>query len=88
MTNSKLVIGVYTVASGIDPVRDESIELAMRLQEEGKEYYHSMWPGVGHSTGSFIFTPVIPETQTYLDSMTVYLRGILTYNKENEGGSK
>ena len=91
MTNSKLVIGVYIVASGIDPVRDESIELAMRLQEEGKEYYHSMWPGVGpsvgHSTGSFIFTPVIPETQTYLDSMTVYLRGVLTDNKENRGGS-
>jgi hypothetical protein len=39
-----------------------------------------------HSTGSFTFTPLIP--QTYLDSMTVYLRGILTYNKENEGGSK
>jgi hypothetical protein len=46
-----------------------------------------MWPGVGHSTGSFIFTPVIPETQTYLDSMTVYLRGVLTDNKENRGGS-
>jgi hypothetical protein len=39
-----------------------------------------------HSTGSLIFTPSTP--QTYLDSMTVYLRGILTYNKENEGGSK
>jgi hypothetical protein len=87
MTNSKLVIGVYIVASGIDTVRDESIEPAMRLQEEGKEYYHSMWPVVGHSTGSFIFTPVIPETQTYLDSMTFYLRGVLTDNKENRGGS-
>jgi acetyl esterase len=74
---------MYIVASGIDPVRDESIELAMRLQEEGQEYYLSMWPGVGHSTGSFIFTPVIPETQTYLDSMTVYLRGVLTDNKES-----
>jgi acetyl esterase len=74
---------VYIGASGIDPVRDESIELAMRLQEEGQEYYLSMWPGVGHSTGSFIFTPVIPETQTYLDSMTVYLRGVLADHKEN-----
>jgi acetyl esterase len=74
---------VYIVASGIDPVRDESIELAMRLEEEGQEHYLSVWPGVGHSTGSFIFTPVIPETQTYLDSMTVYLRGVLTDNKEN-----
>jgi hypothetical protein len=46
-----------------------------------------MWPVVGHSTGSFIFTPVIPETQTYLDSMTFYLRGVLTDNKENRGGS-
>jgi acetyl esterase/lipase len=91
MTNSKLVIGVYIVASGIDPVRDESIELAMRLQEEKKEYYHYVWPAVGHSvghsTGSFIFTPVLPETQTYLDSMTVYLRGVPTDNKENRGGS-
>lgn len=74
---------VYIVASGINPVRDESIGLAMRLQQEGQEYYLSMWPGVGHSSGSFIFTPVIPETQTYLDSMTVYLRGVLTDNKDN-----
>jgi acetyl esterase/lipase len=79
---------MYIVASGIDPVRDESIELAMRLQEEGQEYYLSMWPGVGHSTGSFIFTPVIPETQTYLDSMTVYLRVVLTDNKESLGEAR
>jgi acetyl esterase len=69
---------MYIVASGIDPVRDESIELAARLQEEGQEHYLSIWPGVGHSAGSFIFTPVIPELQTYHDSMTVYLRGVLT----------
>jgi acetyl esterase len=74
---------VYVVASGIDPLKDESIELAMRLEEEGQEHYLSVWPGVGHSTGSFIFIPVIPETQAYLDSMTVYLRGVLTENKEN-----
>lgn len=74
---------VYVVASGIDPLKDESIELAMRLEEEGEEHYLSVWPGVGHSTGSFIFIPVIPETQAYLDSMTVYLRGVLTENKEN-----
>jgi acetyl esterase len=74
---------VYIVASGIDPIKDESIELAARLQEEGQEYYLSVWPGVGHSTGSFIFIPVIHETQAYLDSMTVYLRGVLTENKEN-----
>lgn len=47
-----------------------------------------MWPGVGHSTGSFIFTPVIPETHTYLDSMTVYLRGVLTDNKESLGEAR
>lgn len=34
-----------------------------------------------HSTGSFIFTPLIPRT--YLDSRIVYLRGILIDNKEN-----
>src|SRR5919108_527599 len=74
---------VYLVASGIDPIKDESIELAAALQEEGQEYYLSVWPGVEHSTGSFIFIPVIHETQAYLDSMTVYIRGVLTENKEN-----
>jgi hypothetical protein len=72
-TNSNLVI---------------TVGLAKRLQEEGQEYYLSMWPGVGHSIGSFIFASVLPETQTYLDSMTVYLRAMLICNKENCGGSK
>jgi acetyl esterase len=71
---------MYIVASGIDPIKDESIELAARLQEEEQEYYLSMWPGVGHSAGSLIFTPVIPELQIYLDSMTVYLKGVLEPN--------
>jgi acetyl esterase len=79
---------VYIVASGIDPVKDESIELAVRLQEEGQEHYLSVWPGVGHSAGSFIFTPVIPELQTYHDSMTVYLRGVLTDNEEDRGEAR
>jgi acetyl esterase/lipase len=74
---------VYIVASGIDPLKDESIELAMRLQEEGQEHYLSIWPGAGHSAGSLVFTPVIPEIQGYLGSMTVYLRGVLTENNEN-----
>jgi acetyl esterase len=74
---------VYIVASGIDPIKDESTKLAARLQEERQEYYFSVWPGVGHSTGSFMHTPVIPETQIYLDSMAVYLRGVLTDDKEN-----
>jgi hypothetical protein len=43
-----------------------------------------MWPGVGHSAASFIFTPVIPELQSYHDSMTVYLRGMLTDNRKTE----
>ena len=75
---------MYIVASGIDPIKDESIKLAMRLQEEGQEYYLSMWPGVGHSAASFIFTPVIPELQNYHDSMTVYLKGMLTDNRKTE----
>jgi hypothetical protein len=33
-------------------------------------------PGVGHNA-------VIPEVQTYHDSMTIYLREVLTDNKEN-----
>jgi acetyl esterase len=75
---------MYIVASGIDPIKDESIELAMRLQGEGQEYYLSMWPGVGHSAASFIFTPVIPELQSYHDAMTVYLKGMLTDNRKTE----
>lgn len=71
---------MYVVASGIDPLKDESIELAARLLEEGQEHYLVLWPGVGHSTASFIFTPVIPELQTYHNSMTVYLGGVLTDN--------
>ena len=72
-TNSNLVI---------------TVGMAKRLQEEGQEYYLSMWPSVGHSTGTFISTSVLPETQTYLDSMTVYLGAVLICNKENCGGSK
>ena len=78
----------YIVASGIDPVKDESIELAARLQEEGQEHYLVEWPGVGHSAGSFIFTPMIPEIQTYLDSMTVFLREALTDNQAGQGESR
>src|SRR5918996_667865 len=76
---------VYIVASALDPLKDESTELAARLQEEGQEYYISIWPGVGHSAASFMFTPIIPELQTYLDSMTVYLRGVLMDDREKSG---
>jgi acetyl esterase/lipase len=77
---------LYIVASGIDPVKDESIELAARLQEQDQEHYLVVWPGVGHSSGSFNFNPVIPELQTYLDSMTMYLREVLTDNQEDLDG--
>jgi hypothetical protein len=40
-----------------------------------------VWPGIGHNAGSFLFSPVIPELKTYLDSMTVYLKGVLTNSK-------
>ena len=76
---------IYIVASGIDPLKDESIDLAERLSEEGQEHYLAMWPGVGHSAASFIFTPVIPELQRYHESMTVYLREVLTGNQEHGG---
>jgi len=76
---------IYIVASGIDPLKDESIDLAERLSEEGQEHYLAMWPGVGHSAASFIFTPVIPELQRYHESMTVYLRELLTGNQEHGG---
>lgn len=58
-----------------------STELAARLHEEGQEYYLSIWPGVGHSAASFMFTAIIPELQSYHDSMTMYLRGVLSKNK-------
>jgi acetyl esterase/lipase len=71
------------VASGIDPLKEESIELAARLQEEGQEHYLSVWPGIGHSADSLVFTLAIPEIQGYLDSMAVYLREVQTENREN-----
>jgi hypothetical protein len=58
------------------------------LQEEGEEHCFVKWPGVGHSTGSFIFTPMIPEIQTYLDSMTAFLREALTDNQAEQGESR
>ncbi len=38
---------VYIVASGIYPIKDESIELAARLQGEGQEHYLTVWPVLG-----------------------------------------
>jgi acetyl esterase len=78
---------IYIVASGIDPLKDESIDLAERLSEEGQEYYLAIWPGVGHSAASFNFTPVIPDLQRYQDSMTGYLREVLTVNQEQGGNT-
>jgi acetyl esterase/lipase len=72
---------VYIAAMSLDPLKDDSLELAERLRKDGQEYYLTIWPGVGHS--ALVMIPITPETQAQLDAMTVYLRGVLTDNKEN-----
>jgi acetyl esterase len=72
---------VYIAAMSLDPLKDDSLELAERLRKDGQEYYLTIWPGVGHS--ALVMIPITPEIQAQLDAMTVYLRGALTDNKEN-----
>ena len=67
---------MYIAAMALDPLKDDSIKLAHRLQQQGQEYYLSTWPGVAHGALSFI--PITPEIQKYLDAMTTYLKGVLT----------
>jgi hypothetical protein len=50
--------------------------IAHKLQQQGQEYYLSIWPGVAHGALSFI--PIMPEIQKYLDAMTAYLKCVLT----------
>jgi acetyl esterase len=66
---------VYIAAMALDPLKDDSIKLADRLREAGQEHYLAVWPGVAHS--AIVMIPITPEIQAYLDSMTVYLKGIL-----------
>ena len=67
---------VYIAAMALDPLKDDSIQLANRFQQSGQEYYLAIWPGVSHGALSLI--PVTPEIQKYLDAMTIYLKGFLT----------
>ena len=67
---------VYIAAMALDPLKDDSIQLANRFQQSGQEYYLTIWPGVSHGALSLI--PVTPEIQKYLDAMTIYLKGFLT----------
>jgi acetyl esterase len=67
---------MYIAAMSLDPLKDDSIMLANRLQEQGQEYYFTIWPGVAHGALSFI--PLTPQIQTYVDAMTTYLKGILS----------
>jgi acetyl esterase/lipase len=67
---------MYIAAMALDPSKDDSIKLANQLQQQGQEYYLSIWPGVAHGALSFI--PITPEIQKYLDAMTTYLKGVLT----------
>jgi acetyl esterase len=68
---------MYIAAMSLDPLKDDSIMLANRLQEQGQEYYFTIWPGVTHGALSLI--PVTPQIQNYVDAMTTYLRGVLTH---------
>ena len=69
---------VYIVAPALDPLKDDSIELANLLEKSGEEYYLSIWPGVGHGVLNLLSS--IPEAKIYADSMVTYLRGVLTKN--------
>jgi len=59
----------------LDPLKDDSLALADKLEEHGNEYYLSIWPGVAHGALSLI--PVTPQIQEYLEAMTTYLKGVL-----------
>ncbi|HET7147196.1 MAG TPA: alpha/beta hydrolase [Candidatus Nitrosopolaris sp.] len=67
---------IYIAAMALDPLKDDSIKLADHLQQQGQEYYLTIWPGVSHGALSLI--PITPEIQKYLDAMTTYLRVVLT----------
>jgi acetyl esterase len=47
---------MYIAAMGLDPLKDDSIQLANRLQQSGQEYYLTIWPGVAH--GALTFIPI------------------------------
>jgi acetyl esterase len=66
---------IYVAAMVLDPLKDDSVKLAGRLQQQGQEYYLTIWLGVSH--GAFLI-PITPEIQKYLDAMTTYLKGVLT----------
>jgi acetyl esterase len=70
------LLPMYVADMALDPLKDDSIKLAGRLQQQGQEYYLTIWPGVSHGALSLI--PITPEIQTYLDAMTTYLRVVLT----------
>jgi len=67
---------IYLAAMALDPLKDDSIKLAGRLQQQGQEYYLTIWPRVSHGALSFI--PITPEIQKYPDAMSTYLRVVLT----------
>jgi acetyl esterase/lipase len=69
---------IYIVAAALDPLKDDSIKLANLLQKSDQEYYLNIWPGLGH--GVLNIVSGIPEAKVYVDSMIVYLRGVLTKN--------
>jgi acetyl esterase len=68
---------MYIAAMSLDPLKDDSIMLANRLQEQGQEYYFTIWPGVAH--GGLSLIPVTPQIQNYVNAMVAYLRGVLTH---------
>jgi|ERR687898_2529497 acetyl esterase len=67
---------VYIAAMALDPLKDDSLALATRLEEQGNEYYLTIWPGVAHRALRLI--PVTPQIQEYLEVMTTNLRGVLS----------
>jgi acetyl esterase len=66
---------VYIVAAALDPLKDDSIDLANLLDKSGQECYLNIWPGVGHGILNLLSN--VPEAKVYVDSMVIYLRGVL-----------
>jgi acetyl esterase/lipase len=63
---------MYIAVMALDPLKDDNI----KLEQQGQEYYLTIWPAVSHGALSLI--PITPEIQKYLDAMTTYLRVVLT----------
>jgi pimeloyl-ACP methyl ester carboxylesterase len=74
------LLPVYIAATGLDPLKDDSILLAEKLRLAGQEHYLIIWPRVAH--GALSLMSITPEIQQYVDVMSTYFREVLMSNKQ------